>query len=62
MPRIHASSLRLVLPDLNLSPVIDLEDSDDNISEIQQEIANLAQCNLEYVMWYYGSFVVNYKS
>ena len=61
MLRIHASSLRLVLPDLNLSPVIDLEDSDDNISEIQQEIANLAQCNLEYVTWYYGSFVVNYK-
>ena len=62
MPRIHVSSLRLILPDLKISPIIDLEDSDDNISKIQQEIANLAQCNLEYVTWYYGSFVVNYKS
>ncbi|KAH8105818.1 Pkinase-domain-containing protein [Cristinia sonorae] len=40
---------------------IDLEDSDDDISEIQQEIANLAQCDSEYVTRYYGSFVVNYK-
>ncbi|KAF9057578.1 STE/STE20/YSK protein kinase [Panaeolus papilionaceus] len=40
---------------------IDLEDSDDDISEIQQEIASLAQCDSEYVTKYYGSFVVNYK-
>ncbi|KAK7695816.1 hypothetical protein QCA50_000454 [Cerrena zonata] len=40
---------------------IDLEDSDDDISEIQQEIANLAQCDSEYVTRYYGSFVVSYK-
>ncbi|KAF9780204.1 kinase-like domain-containing protein [Thelephora terrestris] len=40
---------------------IDLEDSDDDISEIQQEIASLAQCDSEYVTRYYGSFVVDYK-
>lgn len=40
---------------------IDLESSDDDISEIQQEIANLAQCDSEYVTRYYGSFVVQYK-
>ncbi|KAH9853449.1 Pkinase-domain-containing protein [Lenzites betulinus] len=40
---------------------IDLEDTDDDISEIQQEIANLAQCDSEYVTRYYGSFVVAYK-
>ena len=38
----------------------DLEDSDD-ISEIQKEIASLAQCDSEYVTRYYGSFVVDYK-
>ncbi len=43
----------------SLSP--DLEDSDDDISEIQQEIANLAQHESEFVTRYYGSFVVNYK-
>lgn len=40
---------------------IDLEDSDDDISEIQQEIASLAQCDSEWVTRYYGSFVVDYK-
>jgi serine/threonine-protein kinase 24/25/MST4 len=40
---------------------LDLEDSDDDISEIQQEIANLAQHESEFVTRYYGSFVVNYK-
>lgn len=40
---------------------LDLEDSDDDISEIQQEIASLAQCDSEYVTRYYGSFVVAYK-
>jgi serine/threonine-protein kinase 24/25/MST4 len=38
-----------------------LEDSDDDILEIQQEIANLAQHESEFVTRYYGSFVVNYK-
>ncbi|KAI0005092.1 STE STE20 YSK protein kinase [Russula compacta] len=40
---------------------IDLEDSDDDIFEIQQEIANLARHESEFVTRYYGSFVVNYK-
>lgn len=40
---------------------IDLEDSDDDILEIQQEIASLAQCDSEYVTRYHGSFVVAYK-
>ncbi|KAG8760291.1 hypothetical protein FRC14_003447 [Serendipita sp. 396] len=40
---------------------IDLEDSDDDITEIQQEIAHLAQCDSEYVTRYYGSFVKGYK-
>ncbi|KZT05530.1 Pkinase-domain-containing protein [Laetiporus sulphureus 93-53] len=40
---------------------IDLEDTDDDISEIQQEIANLALFDSEYVTRYYGSFVVAYK-
>ena len=42
-------------------PHVDLEDSDDDISAIQREIVNLAQCNSEYVTRYYGSFVVDYK-
>ena len=45
----------------NPQPPTDLEDSDDDISEIQQEIASLAQCDSEYVTRYYGSFVVDYK-
>ncbi|KAG8956761.1 hypothetical protein FRC04_000239 [Tulasnella sp. 424] len=40
---------------------IDLEDSDDDISEIQMEIAHLAQCDSEFVTRYYGSFVKGYK-
>lgn len=40
---------------------IDLEDSDDDISEIQQEIAHLAGCDSDYVTRYYGSFVKGYK-
>lgn len=38
-----------------------MEDSDDDISEIQQEIAQLAQHESDYVTRYYGSFVVAYK-
>jgi len=48
-------------PQLTFVPSADLEDSDDDISEIQQEIASLAQCDSEYVTRYYGSFVVSYK-
>ncbi|KZS91222.1 Pkinase-domain-containing protein, partial [Sistotremastrum niveocremeum HHB9708] len=40
---------------------IDLEDSDDDIGEIQMEISLLAQCDSEYVTRYYGSFVRGYK-
>lgn len=40
---------------------IDLEDSDDEISEIQLEIAHLAQCDCEHVTRYYGSFVDGFK-
>jgi len=40
---------------------IDLEDSDDDISEIQQEIAHLALCDSPYVTKYYGSFITGYK-
>ena len=40
---------------------IDLEDSDDDIGEIQMEIAHLAQCDSEFVTKYYGSFVKGYK-
>ena len=46
---------------LNCVWIVDLEDSDDDISEIQQEIAHLAQCDSEYVTRYYGSFVRGYK-
>lgn len=42
-------------------PTPDLEDSDDDISEIQMEIAHLAQCDSDYVTRYYGSFVKGYK-
>ncbi|CAE6456041.1 unnamed protein product [Rhizoctonia solani] len=40
---------------------IDLEDTDDDISEIQQEISHLAQCDSDHVTRYYGSFVKGYK-
>ena len=39
---------------------IDLEGSDD-ISEIQQEIALLSQCDSPYITRYYGSFVKGFK-
>ncbi|CAG8539286.1 11052_t:CDS:10, partial [Acaulospora morrowiae] len=40
---------------------INLEDSDDDISEIQQEIALLSQCDSPYITRYYGSFVKGFK-
>lgn len=40
---------------------IDLEDSDDDITEIQAEIAHLSACDSEFVTRYYGSFVRGYK-
>lgn len=40
---------------------IDLEDSDDDIAEIQMEIAHLSACDSEWVTRYYGSFVRGYK-
>jgi serine/threonine-protein kinase 24/25/MST4 len=49
------------VPDPSADRAADLEDSDDDISEIQQEIANLAAFDSEYVTRYYGSFVVQYK-
>jgi serine/threonine protein kinase len=56
------SSLFAIIPLISPnSRATDLEDSDDDILEIQQEIASLAQCDSEYVTRYYGSFVVDYK-
>ncbi|KAI8443219.1 kinase-like domain-containing protein, partial [Phakopsora pachyrhizi] len=40
---------------------IDLENSDEDISEIQKEISHLADCDSEHVVKYYGSFVKGYK-
>lgn len=40
---------------------IDLEDSDDDIAEIQLEIAHLSDCDSEYVTRYYGSFLRGWK-
>ncbi|KAG0032983.1 hypothetical protein BGZ81_009655 [Podila clonocystis] len=40
---------------------INLEDSEEDISEIQQEIALLSQCDSEYITKYYGSCVKGFK-
>lgn len=40
---------------------IDLESSEDDIQEIQQEIAVLSTCVSPFVTQYYGSFVRGYK-
>jgi len=40
---------------------IDLEDSDDDIMEIQAEIGHLSACDSDWVTRYYGSFVRGYK-
>jgi serine/threonine-protein kinase 24/25/MST4 len=39
----------------------DLESSDDDISEIQAEIAHLSTCLSAHVTRYYGSFVRGYR-
>ncbi|GAA5969581.1 hypothetical protein JCM21900_001739 [Sporobolomyces salmonicolor] len=41
--------------------MIDLEDSDDDIAEIQLEISHLADCDSEWVTRYYGSFLRGWK-
>lgn len=40
---------------------IDMESTDDDIDEIQREIAILAECNNDGVTRYYGCFVVGYE-
>lgn len=40
---------------------IDLENSDEDISEIQKEISHLSDCDSEFIVRYYGSFVKGYK-
>lgn len=61
LPSSSTKSQALTLVSPQCSYYTDLEDSDDDISEIQQEIAHLAQCDSEYVTRYYGSFVKGYK-
>ncbi|GJN94599.1 hypothetical protein Rhopal_007682-T1 [Rhodotorula paludigena] len=41
--------------------IIDLEDSDDDIAEIQLEISHLADCDSEWVTRYYSSFLRGWK-
>ncbi|CAJ0648794.1 15992_t:CDS:10 [Entrophospora sp. SA101] len=41
--------------------IIDLESSEDDISEIQQEIALLSQCDSPFITRYYGSFIKGFK-
>ncbi|GAA5849282.1 hypothetical protein JCM9279_006435 [Rhodotorula babjevae] len=41
--------------------IIDLEDSEDDIAEIQLEISHLADCDSQWVTRYYGSFLRGWK-
>lgn len=44
-----------------LTKAVDLESSDDDISEIQAEIAHLSACDSDHVTRYYGSFVRGWR-
>ena len=44
-----------------LNSLTDLESSDDEISEIQAEIAHLSTCSSAHVTKYYGSFVRGWR-
>lgn len=54
--RIHLPTSKLVA-----IKCIDLEDSDDDISETQLEIAHLSACDSEFVTKYYGSFLKGWQ-
>jgi serine/threonine protein kinase len=54
--RIHVPTSRLVA-----IKIINLEDSNDDIAEIQLEISHLAACDSPWVTKYYGSFLRGWK-
>ena len=55
------SYLDLYIVNVVANGTTDLESSDDDISEIQAEIAHLSTCSSEHVTRYYGSFVRGYR-